>query len=147
MAEHVLNLSRRLAAPREKVFAVWENADHRMNWWSRKGLSCAEFTHDFRVGGTWQSRLVGDETGRSFWMGGAYTVIDRPKRIAFTFAWLEGGTERGVESVIEVTLEADGSDTVLGFRQAPFATVEARDAHGEGWSDCIDSLAEMIAAG
>lgn len=147
MTDHALTLTRRFGAPPARVFALWADARHRLAWWSPRGLTCAEFTHDFRVGGAWQARLEGTETGRSFWMGGKYRVIDPPNRLSFTFAWLEGGNDPGPESVIDVTLTADRDGTLQDFHQAPFETAEARDAHGEGWGECLERLADLIESG
>ena len=139
-----LTLSRMLPASPERVFEMWADAAHRINWWCPRGLRCAEFDHDFEPEGTWQARLTGTETGKNFWMGGRYLAIAEPTLIRFSFAWLEDGTKPGRESVITVTFEADGNTTRQTFHQSAFGTVEARDAHRQGWSECLDRLGEAL---
>ena len=144
MPEFELSLNRDLPADPARVFQLWADAEHRKNWWCPRGLRCADFTHDFRVGGTWQARLEGTETGKSYWMGGRYLAIEEPARLEFSFAWLEDGTTPGRESVISVTLESSKGGTRQVFRQSAFETAEARDAHAMGWGECLDRLVESL---
>lgn len=145
MTEIDLTLTRNLPAPPKRVFELWSDARHRVNWWCPRGLRCAEFTHDFKAGGTWQARLEGPETGNSYWMGGRYLEIEAPSRLRFSFAWLEDGTQPGPESVITVTLETAEKGTRQVFHQSAFETAETRDAHATGWSECLDRLELALA--
>ena len=145
MSEVDLTLTRHLPAPPERVFTLWADAAHRINWWCPRGLRCAEFTHEFRTGGAWQARLEGTESGKSYWMGGKYLEIRKPGLLRFSFAWLEDGTRPGRQSVIAVTLEADGKGTRQVFHQSEFETVEMRDSHRQGWGECLDRLQEALA--
>lgn len=147
MAEFDLTIDRLFPAPVDRVFALWAEAGHRKHWWAPKGFRCAEFTHDFRVGGAWQARLESLETSQSLWMGGAYREIETNVRIAFDFAWLEAGTDPGARSLITVTFEAEADSTRQRFHQASFAAELNRDQHHEGWSECLDRLAQLFEPG
>jgi uncharacterized protein YndB with AHSA1/START domain len=45
-----------------------------------------------------------------------------------------------------VTFEPEGAGTRLTFRQAFFTSVESRDSHRGGWSECLDRLADYLPA-
>ena len=81
------------------------------------------------------------------WMGGAYREIETNVRIAFDFAWLEAGTDPGARSLITVTFEAEADSTRQRFHQASFAAELNRDQHHEGWSECLDRLAQLFEPG
>ena len=50
----------------------------------------------------------------------------------------------GPETLVTVTLTAEGSGTRLRFEQSGFATVAARDEHGWGWNHGFDKLADWL---
>ncbi len=141
-----LTISRRIAAPPERVFALWADADHRRAWWAPKGFECAEFTHDFQPGGAWQARFVGTDTGRALWMGGSYHDITAPDRLVFSFAWLDDGVTPGDISVITVSFAPEGDGTRLMFHQSAFETVLSRDEHLDGWQDVLIRLERVVLA-
>ena len=141
-----LTISRHFAAPPDRVFALWADADHRRRWWAPEGFDCAEFTHEFQAGGAWQCRLVGTDTGRALWMGGTYQDIAAPLRLAFTFCWLDEGVTPGDRSLITVTFTPDGDGTRLSFHQSAFETAPARDAHQTGWAEVLQRLEHVVTA-
>jgi uncharacterized protein YndB with AHSA1/START domain len=67
-----------------------------------------------------------------------------PSRLAFTFAWEEQG-ERGLETLVTITLADEGGRTRLTFRQTPFQSATERDGHGYGWGSTFDRLEEFLA--
>ena len=44
-----------------------------------------------------------------------------------------------------VTFADEGGKTRLTFQQAVFKSVEDRDSHQDGWSQCFDRLAAYLA--
>ena len=81
--------------------------------------------------------------GNDNWMGGRYRELSSPDRLVFTFAW----DSTGFETVVTITLRAEGPRTVMTFHQAPFASDESRDSHNGGWTESFDRLAAFIAEG
>ncbi|TCN29509.1 SRPBCC family protein [Sinorhizobium americanum] len=140
--EIALTITRVLAAPREMVFKVWTTPEHLARWWGPKDFTAPSIAADFHEGGAWRSCIRSPE-GQSYWACGIYREIVPPSRIVFTFAWEEEGA---LDTLITVTFEQVAGGTRLTFRQAPFATVESRDSHAEGWGECMDRLDACVVA-
>lgn len=137
-----LDITRIFDAPPALVFKVWTSADHVSRWLGPKDFTCTHCKVDFKPGGAWRACIRAPE-GKDYWCGGIYREIAPPKRLVFTFAWEEDG-ERGQETTVTVTFEAQGDKTRMNFTQIPFDTVENRDSHSGGWSECFDRLGAYI---
>ena len=142
-AQHEVVITRTFDAPRALVFKAWSAAEHMVRWLGPKNFSAPHCTMDFRPGGAYRACICSPE-GKEYWMRGIYSEIVEPERIAFTFSWEEEG-ERGRENLITVTFAEQGGKTRMTFRQAFFESIEQRDSHHEGWSECIDRLAQFLA--
>src|ERR1700687_2996472 len=60
---------------------------------------------------------------------GVYRVIDRPRRLVFTWAWDEDDGSRGHETEVTVTFDAAPGGTRLRLLQQTFQNAEVRDKH------------------
>ena len=143
MAQHELVITRTFDAPRALVFKAWTKPEHMVRWLGPKNFSAPHCTMDFRPGGAYRACICSPE-GKEYWMRGIYREIVAPERIAFTFSWEEEG-ERGRENLVTVTFAEQGDKTRTTFRQAFFESIEQRDSHHEGWSECLDRLAQFLA--
>jgi uncharacterized protein YndB with AHSA1/START domain len=99
---------------------------------------------DFRVGGRYGFTSVSATSSHS--AHGVYREIVAPERIVMTFEWEGTGPHTGHETLITIgfTPHGDGQ-TLLTFRQEPFATREGRDDHVKGWSQVLDGFAATLA--
>lgn len=137
-----LDITRTFDAPQALVFKVWSSAEHVSRWLGPKDFTCTHCKVDFRPGGAWRACIRAPE-GKEYWCGGTYRDIAPPRSLAFTFAWEEDGA-RAQETIVTVSFEAEGGKTRMNFVQTPFDTVENRDSHHGGWSECFDRLAAYI---
>lgn len=140
-----LLIERVLDAPRELVFQAWTDLDHVRQWFGPKDYPCTQMTMDVRPGGRWRCCLTSIENGQQLWVGGVYRDIVPPERLAFTFAWEEEG-ERGLETLVEITLTERAGKTHMTFRQTPFQSDGERDGHRGGWTSAFERLDELLAA-
>jgi uncharacterized protein YndB with AHSA1/START domain len=140
-----LVVTRLFAAPRELVFRAWTNPEHLARWWGPKHHPVLHVSTDARRGGAWRNCLRSIETGRELWHRGVFREVIPPERLVFTFAWEEDG-ERGIETLVTITLTEERGKTRLTLHQAPFQSLGERDGHGEGWNSSFDRLAELLAA-
>ena len=83
--------------------------------------------------------------GEELRVGGVYREIIPPERIVSTHAWLSPDGTPGHETLMTVDLAARGDRTEMTFRQTGFESVEERDGHRDGWSECFDRLEEQLA--
>jgi uncharacterized protein YndB with AHSA1/START domain len=135
-----LTITRSFKAPPSLVFKAWTRPEHLVRWLGPKEFRAHDIALDVREGGSWRACITGPD-GDENWMGGRYREISPPDRLVFTFAW----DSTGFESVVTITLAADGDQTAMTFHQAPFASVESRDSHNQGWSSSFDRLAALVA--
>jgi uncharacterized protein YndB with AHSA1/START domain len=139
-----LVLQRVFAAPPEIVFAAWSDPTHVAEWWHPKGFTTPVFEMDFRVGGRFR---YGIRSARhDGWAHGTYREIEAPHRIVFTFQWEGGPAAPQAETLITLTFEPRGDDTLLTFRQEPFASDAARHSHGQGWHQVLEHLDAFLAS-
>jgi uncharacterized protein YndB with AHSA1/START domain len=143
MAQHELVITRTFDAPRALVFKAWSTQEHMVRWLGPRNFTAPHCSLDFRVGGAYRACICAPD-GQKYWMRGIYREIVEPERIVFTFSWEEDG-ERGRENLITVTFAEQGNQTRMTFRQAFFESIEQRDSHNEGWSECFDRLARFLA--
>ena len=140
-----LTIVRTFDAPAALVFSMWSNPEHFAAWMGPEGFTCPVVEIDFRVGGAYRALIVSEDTGES-WFSGVYREIERPSRLAFTFAWNNTGPSAGVETLITLTFEERDGQTVQTFHQAPFLDDERRDSHREGWNSAFEKFARHVRA-
>jgi uncharacterized protein YndB with AHSA1/START domain len=98
---------------------------------------------DVRLGGTYRACIRSPE-GKDHRMQGVYREIVEPERLVFTFAWEDEDSQPKHQTIVTVTFVEQGSKTLLTFHQAVFESLEARDSHRSGWSECLDRLADYL---
>jgi uncharacterized protein YndB with AHSA1/START domain len=144
-AERELVIERVFDARRALVFQAWTDPEHARQWFGPRWHPARELTMDVRPGGRWRACLRSTETGADLWVGGVYREIVPPERLVFTFAWEEEG-ERGLETVVTITLSERDGKTHMIFRQAPFQSDSECDGHRGGWTSTWDRLDDLLAA-
>ena len=142
--EYALELSRVFDAPPILVFKAFTKPEHLVRWWGPKDFSTTVEKLEFHEGGSYRFTIHGPND-RHHRMSGVFREIVEPKKIVFTFAWVDEKGEPGDETLITVTLEAEGNGTRLIFRQEPFDDAKNRDSHAEGWGEVLDKLAPFLA--
>jgi uncharacterized protein YndB with AHSA1/START domain len=142
-----LRLSRRFEAPPARVFEAWTDPRVLERWWTAADTwtdPAAEV--DLRPGGSYRLSMRDAESGAVETVGGEYTEVRAPERLAYTWTW-EGDPElmRGSERtlvVVDFLAVGDGTEVVLTHRG--FADERIRDLHTGGWGACLDSLARKV---
>jgi uncharacterized protein YndB with AHSA1/START domain len=142
-AEPELLITRLLDAPRSLVFAAWTKPEHLVRWWGPKDFTAPSLAMDVRPGGVWRACIRSAE-GADYWMHGTYREVAPPERLVFTFAWEDQG-QPSHQMLVTVTFAEHDGKTRLTFHQAPFESVESRDFHHGGWSECFDRLEDYLA--
>ena len=77
-------------------------------------------------------------------VGGVYRELAAPQRLVSTHAWEDSQGKPGHQTLLTVTLAPRGGKTEMTFRQTGFESVESRDDHREGWSECFDKLERCL---
>jgi uncharacterized protein YndB with AHSA1/START domain len=140
--EDALRLERLIAAPPERVFALWTEPDLLVKWWGPEGFDIPAHALDVRKGGTWRTTMRSPE-GKHHTVSGVYRIIDPPKRLVFTWGWDDEQGRRGHETEVTVTFHAAPGGTRLVLQQQAFESKESRDQHRHGWESSFDCLEQV----
>lgn len=130
---------RTIAASPEELFDAWLDAEALGIWMRPTGIRHTSAKTDARVGGSVEIIMQGDE--KVYPHHGVYKVIDRPRRLVFT--WLSHATE-GISTLVTVDfLPLDQrTEVVVMHEQLPDG---ARESHTSGWTSGIERLARFCA--
>jgi uncharacterized protein YndB with AHSA1/START domain len=129
--EHVIDID---ASP-ATVYRMWTTAEGLATWWG------AAPTVEAWVGGTIRVAVDDEHV-----MAGAYTRLDEPGVVAFTFGW-EGGEPPPGSSEVEVKIDErpeGGCRMVLRHGGLP---LEAIGSHAAGWTHFAGGVLAEVAGG
>ncbi len=140
----MLRLTRRLAAPRRLVFAMWTDPDALAQWWGPNGFTTPSIELDVRAGGGYRIEMQPPE-GAGFFLTGEFCAIEPPARLTYTFRW-EDPDPDDHETVVTLTLADVGESTDVTVDQGPFRTDARRELHTEGWTQTLDRLEALLAS-
>jgi uncharacterized protein YndB with AHSA1/START domain len=139
-----LRLERMIAVPPEVLFALWIEPVQLAKWWAPDGYEAIVHALDVRPGGRWRTTLRASD-GREVGASGVYRIVERPRRLVFTWAWEDAGGAPGHETEVSVTFEATPGGTRLLLAHRRFESRDARDRHIRGWTASLDRQMEMVA--
>ena len=139
---YVLKIKRTFDAPAQDVFDAWTSEEVLKRWcYGEPRLETAIAEVDLRVGGRLRIVMRDPQAGEDHGATGEYTVVDPPRRLAFTWTWDDQDSER---QLIELEfVERDGATTVR-MTSHGIATEERRASHREGWAVCFDNLDRVL---
>lgn len=137
-----LTLKRRLAAPPELVFSAWTEPARIARWFGPDNGPVVRAETDVRVGGRYVM-VFHTQDGEEHHVSGVYREVVANERISFTWAW-RSTPER--ESLVTVSIKADGDGSLLTLHHEQFFDEAARDRHQFGWTGSLDKLERFLAA-
>ncbi|MEW6247363.1 MAG: SRPBCC domain-containing protein [Nitrospirota bacterium] len=143
-----LRITRRLAAPRAKVFHAWTDPETLKRWFAPSDdYSTWQAEVDLRAGGTYRIQMKAPD-GAIYAVKGTYKDVQPTERLVFSWSW-EGSGWRGLkefyETLVTVELRTVPAGTELTLTHEFFPTAEERDRHRSGWTGCLTRLIEALA--
>jgi uncharacterized protein YndB with AHSA1/START domain len=138
----LLRLERTFNAPATKVFEAWTSAEVMRRWWHAEHnweTPLAEV--DGRVGGAIRVAMRNPADGTAYIGRGKYTVLDPPRRLAFTWAW---ESNPSAQQLIEVEFIDHGDRTTVVLTNAGLPEEELGD-YRDGWEKAFDNLELALA--
>lgn len=135
----VVEVSRHIPAPPERVFDAWFDAEGLGQWlFATPDGKMERVEVDPRIGGGFRiDERRGDEVAEHT---GTYVEIDRPGRLAFDF----GTSFEATPTRITVTIEPDGDGSLLTLRHEG-VWPDWEDRTRQGWTMILDGLAATLA--
>lgn len=131
-----LEVSRTIPASPGEVFDVWIDPKSPGGPWFGPGKVILNAVVD----GLFYHSVTHE--GREWAHYGRFVRLERGKVIEHT--WMSEAT-KGIESVVTVTLEARGHDTLLTLRHTGVPDDELGRSHEGGWQYIVGAIAERFA--
>lgn len=142
MTDLMLTLDRLIAAPQDRIYRAWLNADSLARFMLPvAGASVPEAATDPREGGRF--RVVMRVDGRDLPHGGTYLELVPHNRIRFS--WESHYSTEG--SMVTIDLAPEGSATRLTLTHVRFPSTESRDNHHAGWTRILAVLDDLLSDG
>jgi uncharacterized protein YndB with AHSA1/START domain len=145
--ETAIELSHRFAAPREQVFEAWTNPDVLRRWWAAAPTWETPLAEvDAREGGSYRLSMRTD-AGEVHTVGGEYTEVRPPERLAYTWSWEEGPEPAMAGSdatLVVVEFLEDGDGTIVKLTHTGFASEQVRAMHVQGWEAVLANLERAV---
>ena len=138
-----LTFKRRLKASPQKVYAAWTDPEQIVRWFGRADARAETMRAeiDLRVGGRYRISFS-VPAGEYYEVGGVYREVIPNERLVLSWAW-HSTPDR--ESLLTVTLQADGDGTLLTLHHAQLKDESARTGHERGWLAALDKLEGFLA--
>ncbi len=138
MAGPILEITRRVNAPRELVWKAWTEAERLAQWWGPKGFALGVAKLDVHPGGTFLYSMT-SAGGQEMWGKFVYREVAPPRMLVYVSSFADpagnvirapfGGdfTHWPLEILSHVNLTEEGGRTTLVLRSTPLnATDEER---------------------
>jgi uncharacterized protein YndB with AHSA1/START domain len=130
-----MSLTRRVGAPVDVVFRAWTDAKQLAEWWGPKGFTNPVCEADARVGGAIRIHMRAPD-GTVYPMTGRFVEIDRPHRLVFVTAALDG-EGKAIAGGTEIALVAQVTSTTP-------AAPQYLAGMSQGWGQTLDRLAAFV---
>jgi uncharacterized protein YndB with AHSA1/START domain len=130
-----VTVERTIPAPPSEVFEAWLDPKIPGTPWHEH----QKLIVDRKVDGLWYWLTLGNTPHY-----GRFLEIERPARIRYS--WMSANT-LGQESIVTVTFEKKGDDTLLTLVHAGLPNEAMVKAHEKGWSGIVDELHTSFGSG
>jgi uncharacterized protein YndB with AHSA1/START domain len=145
LVERSLKLERVFDAPRALVYEACSKKEHMDRWMCPNGFTIPFSSGDFHVGGKWQSRMIAPD-GEPHEMIGEYQEIVPNELIVTSHAWLGDDGQPEHWSTLTFRFEDAGRGrTRLTLEHTNLRSIESRDNHVGGWTQCLEKLEGLMA--
>lgn len=126
----------RVDARPETIFPFFTDPELMVRWMGNSAQA------DPRPGGVYRVDINGTYIAR-----GEYVEVSPPDRVVFTWGWEGEGTIAPGASTVEVTLTADGEETLVRLVHRDIPNEDSASAHGRGWEHYLERLRVAGAGG
>jgi len=141
LASAAVVVRRTIAAAAEDLFDAWLDPEAMVHWMRPNRVRRTEVRVEPRVGGSYEILMLID-TG-NVTHSGVYRVIDRPRRLVFT--WISGPTENKETLVtVDFVRKDKHTEVIVTHEMLPQS---AMPSHNDGWTASLGLLDELMQRG
>ncbi len=135
--EGVLRIERTFNAPASKLFEAWTSVEVLRRWWHAEHSWATPIAEvDVRVGGAIRLVMRNPADGSEYAGRGEFTILEPPRRLAFTWAW---ENEPSARQLVEVEFTEHGKRTTVVMTHTGLPNAETDD-YRAGWQNSFDNL-------
>lgn len=136
-----LTVRREIEASAEELFDAWLDAESVGSWMrvgdDASGARASSVQLDARTGGAFAITM--HTATKSILHTGTYQVIDRPRRLVFTWISVNTGDRTSLVTVdFRASSKPGHTEVVLTHEQLP--TEAAAEGHTKGWTAIVNNL-------
>ena len=135
-----LVVRRTIRATAERLFDAWTQPEQLKKWWGPQAVECIDAEVDLKVRGRYRIANRFPD-GKVLWISGEFEAIERPRKLVYTW---RVAADAGPSERVTVSFEARGQDTEIIVTHERIPNTAMRDRHEQGWSGCLEGLAEYI---
>lgn len=140
-----LRVERTLNAAPEEVFDAWIDPVVLRRWWTTDPRwEAAAVEVDAREGGSYRLSMRDPEASATHTVRGTYSVIERPRRLVYTWAWEERDGSLGPQSTVTVEFAPAASGTRVLILHEGLPAGDSAARHEQGWNGVLDSLTRIL---
>lgn len=136
-----LRIVRILPAPPDEVFDAWTDPESLAVWMAPGSVRRSVVEAEARVGGRFRIVMQGPDCDHEH--TGEYLVVERPRRLVFT--WVSAATG-GRRTTVSIELRARGRDETELTLVHEGLFDGAVPGHRSGWGDILEKLALELGA-
>jgi uncharacterized protein YndB with AHSA1/START domain len=137
-----VRLHRVFAAPPEKVYRAFLNADALAKWLPPYGFTCHVDHLDGKLGGTFQMSFTNFTTGNSHSFGGEYLELKANELIRYTDRFDDPNLPGTMH--VTVKLKSVSCGTEINIEQSGIPTVIPEESCYLGWQQSLMQLALVV---
>jgi uncharacterized protein YndB with AHSA1/START domain len=126
-------------APRDVVFAAWTEPERLKQWWGPGFFETVFAEVDLRPGGRYELLL---EPG-SMRLVGEFREVTPPRRLVYTWRWIEGVPDTR-ESLVTVEFREAGARTQVVLVHDNFVGPGPVEMYHEGWRSGLSKLRSFL---
>jgi len=142
MAINTVKLHRVFAAPVEKVFKAFTDADAMASWLPPYGFVCKVHSMNVEVGGTYKMTFTNFTTGKGETFGGEYLEIIPNELLKYTDQFDDSNLPGQIITTIEFKKVLCGTE--LFVTQEGIPDVIPTEMCYLGWQESLDKLKRLV---
>lgn len=139
---NTVRLHRVLAAPPEKVYRAFLDADALAKWLPPYGFTCKVHHLEPKVGGRFRMSFTNFTTGQSHAFGGEYLELVPNERLRYTDVFEDPNLPGEIRVSVDLTQVSVGTD--LAIEQSNIPALIPVEACYLGWQQSLAQLALVV---
>ena len=137
-----VRLHRVLAAPPERVYRAFLDADAQAKWLPPNGFTCKVHAFEPRVGGKYRMTFTNFTTGNGHSFGGVFKELVPNERVSYSDAFEDSNLPG--EMTTTITLKAVSVGTELQIVQEGIPDAIPEEACYLGWQESLVLLGKLV---